>query len=153
MKLANKLFTTTVVLSAMCFSLTAIPAHASDTKLMLPIADAMAANDAKKKLGNSVKFYFVGQPTPEVIKKLGSDKVNRKTKAFGKSNEKACNWVFLSDMLSLQKRAVELGANAVVNIVNNYNNVENPSATEFECHVGAIMAGVALKADFVTIAD
>jgi hypothetical protein len=26
------------------------------------------------------------------------------------------------------------------------------SATEFECHAGAIIAGVALKGDFVTIA-
>jgi hypothetical protein len=27
------------------------------------------------------------------------------------------------------------------------------SATEFECHAGAIIAGVALKGDFVKLAD
>jgi uncharacterized protein YbjQ (UPF0145 family) len=56
-------------------------------------------------------------------------------------------------MLQLQKRARDLGANAVINIVSNYNNVEFSSETEFECHAGAIMAGVALKGDFVKVAD
>ena len=133
--------------------LTALPAQANDTKVMLPIAGAMAANDAQARLGNSVKFYFAGQPTPEIIKKIATDKVSLRTNAAFKSNEKACNWVFLSDLLELQKQALEMGANAVVNITNNYNNIENPNATDFECHVGAIMAGVAFKAEFVTISD
>lgn len=127
-------------------------AMAGDRKVMLPIAGAMAANDTKAKLEGPVQFFFAGQSTPKVLEQLGSDKTSQKTNAFAKSDDVACNWVFLSDMLSLQKRAVALGANAVVNITNNYKNVENPSATEFECHVGGIMAGVALKADFVRIA-
>jgi uncharacterized protein YbjQ (UPF0145 family) len=131
----------------------AMPAQAADNKYMMPIDAAMAANDAQSRLGDSVKFYFGKQVTPTVLKKIASDTTSLKTNAFGKSNEKACNWVFLSDMLSLQKRAKELGANAVINIVSNYNHVENSSETEFECHVGAIMAGVAFKADFVTIAE
>ncbi|MFZ6751405.1 excinuclease ATPase subunit [Undibacterium sp. Ren11W] len=142
------------VLILLVLSLIAVSnAQASDNKFMMPIAAAMAANDAPTRLGDTVKFYFGNQPTPKVIKKLGSDTTSQKTNAFAKSNEKACNWVFLSDMLSLQRRAKELGANAVVNIVSNYDHVENSSETEFECHVGAIMAGVAFKADFVTIAD
>ncbi|WP_374041196.1 hypothetical protein [Massilia sp. MS-15] len=48
-----------------------------------------------------------------------------------------------------QARAKELGADAVVNIVSNYKNVEMSSETEFECHDGAMMTGVALKGDFV----
>ena len=128
------------------------PAHARDDKVMLPIAAAMADNDAQGRLGDSVKFYFGNQPTPKILQKLGSDTTSQKTNAFGKSNDKACNWVFLSDMLSLQKRAAELGANAVIHIVSNYNNVENSSPTEFECHVGAIMAGAAFKAEFAKVA-
>jgi uncharacterized protein YbjQ (UPF0145 family) len=54
-------------------------------------------------------------------------------------------------MLQLQKRAHAVGANAVVNIVSNYGNVPMSSETEFECHDGAIMSGVALKGDFVKI--
>ncbi|HEX2930213.1 MAG TPA: excinuclease ATPase subunit, partial [Candidatus Binatia bacterium] len=64
-----------------------------------------------------------------------------------------CNWVFLSAMIALEKRAQQLGANAVVNIVSYYQKVIMSSPTEFECHAGAVIAGVALKGDFVKIAD
>ena len=40
-----------------------------------------------------------------------------------------------------------------VNIVSNYKNVEYTSETDFECHVGNVVGGVALKADFVRIAE
>jgi uncharacterized protein YbjQ (UPF0145 family) len=129
----------------------ALSAQASDIKLMFPIEGALNANDAKGRLGGDVKFYFAGQPTPKVVEKRGSDKTSQKTNSFNKSAEKACNWAFLSAMLQLEKRAKEMGANAVINIVSNYKNVENASATEFECHEGALMAGVALKADFARV--
>lgn len=134
-------------------AISAAPAHAEDNKVMMPIDAAMADNNAQGRLGTTVKFYFGNQPTPRILQKLGSDTTSQKTNAFGKSNSKACNWVFLSDMLALQKRAQELGANAVINIVSNYGNIENSSPTEFECHVGAIMAGAAFKADFAKVAD
>jgi len=127
-------------------------AHASDRKVMTPIDAAMADNNAQEKLAG-VKFYFGNQPTPKVLKKLGSDTTSQKTNAFAKTDSKVCNWVFLSAMERLHHRAMELGANAVINIVSNYDNIEYSSPTEFECHVGGIMGGVALKADFVKIAD
>ncbi len=129
-----------------------LAAMASDTVVMLPIAGAMAANDAQKRLGDSVKFYFADQPTPAVLSRITTDKTSLRTNGFGKSAEKACNWVFLSAMLQLQKRAQDVGANAVINIVSNYNDKEMASQTEFECHDGAIMAGVAFKGDFVKVA-
>jgi uncharacterized protein YbjQ (UPF0145 family) len=129
----------------------ATSAMASDAKLKMPIAGAMAANGAEAKLNNGVQFFFAGQATPKVLEKLGVDKTSQKTNSFGKSAETACNWAFLSAMMRLEKRAKDLGANAVVNITSNYGNVESASATEFECHEGAIMAGVALKGDFVKI--
>lgn len=128
-------------------------ASAADTMIRLPIAGAMAVNDAEKRLDEGVKFYFAGQPTPKVLTRITSDKTSQRTNGFGKSTEKACNWVFLSAMLALQKRAKEVGANAVINIVSNYKDNEMASATEFECADGAIMAGVALKADFVKVAN
>jgi uncharacterized protein YbjQ (UPF0145 family) len=128
--------------------------YARDTKLLLPIATAMeGANNAKEKLSGSVKFFFGNQPHPQVLTKLGTDVSNLKTNAFGKSDETACNWVFLSAMIALDKRAQQLGANAVVNIVSYYQKIEMSSPTEFECHAGAVIAGVALKGDFVKIAD
>jgi uncharacterized protein YbjQ (UPF0145 family) len=127
-------------------------ATAADKMVKFPIADALAANDAQSRLGDSVKFYFADQPTPKVLSKITSDKTSQRTNGFGKSADKACNWVFLSAMLALQKRAHEVGANAVINIVSNFKDVEMASQTEFECADGAIMAGVALKGDFVKIA-
>jgi uncharacterized protein YbjQ (UPF0145 family) len=129
----------------------ALPAQARDTKLMLPLSAAMADNDAQGRLSDSVKFYFGSQATPPVLKRLGSDQTSQKTNSVGKLAEKACNWAFLSGMLRLQARAKELGANAVINIVSNYKNVELSSDTEYECHDGAMMTGVALKGEFVTI--
>ena len=129
------------------------PAQARDTKYLLPIAAALEAQDAKNRLDGSVKFFFGNQETPKVLGKLSTDVTNLKTNAVGKSDEKACNWVFLSAMLQLEKRAKQLGANAVVNIVSYYRKEVMSSATEFECHAGAVIAGVALRGEFVKIAE
>lgn len=130
-----------------------LPVHARDTKHMLPIEPAMQVSDAQEKLDGSVKFFFGGQTHPKILSRLGSDVANRKTNAFGKADEVACNWAFLSALVAMEKRAQALGANAVVNIVSYYKKNPVSSATDFECHAGAIMAGVALKGDFVKIAD
>ena len=132
---------------------TVAPSSARDSKYMLPIAAALETKDAKEKLEGSVKFFFGNQESPKILTKLGTDVTNLKTNAVGKSDEKACNWVFLSAMIQLEKRAKQLGANAVVNIVSYYQKNVVSSATEFECHAGAVMAGVALKGDFVKIEE
>ena len=129
------------------------PVQARDTKYHLPIQAALEVKDAEEKLDGSIKFYFGNQETPKIVSKLGTDVSNRKTNAVGKSDEKACNWAFLSAMIALEKRAKQLGANAVVNIVSYYKKDVMSSATEFECHAGAVIAGVALKGDFVKVAD
>jgi uncharacterized protein YbjQ (UPF0145 family) len=128
------------------------PVHARDTKHLLPISAAMQVRDSQERLDGSVKFYFGNQKSPKVLARLGSDASNRKTNAFGKSDETACNWAFLSALVALEKRAQALGANAVINIVSYYKKNTMSSSSEFECHAGAIMAGVALKGDFVKIA-
>ena len=129
------------------------PAQARDTKYLLPIAAALETKDAKTRLDGSVKFFFGNQETPKVLAKLSTDVTNLKTNAVGKSDEKACNWVFLSAMLALEKRAKQLGANAVINIVSYYKKEVMSSATEFECHAGVVIAGVALRGEFVKIAE
>ena len=132
---------------------TVSPLHARDTRHLLPIAAAMETKDAQDKLDGSVKFFFGDQAAAQVLTKLGSDVANRKTNAFGKSDEKACNWAFLSALVALEKRAQQLGANAVINVVSYYNKKVMSSTTEFECHAGAVIAGVVLKGDFVKIVD
>jgi uncharacterized protein YbjQ (UPF0145 family) len=129
------------------------PAYARDTKYLLPITAALEVKDAKDKLDGSIKFFFGNQETPKVLTKLGTDVTNQKTNAVGRSDEKACNWVFLSAMIQLEKRAKQLGANAVVNIVSFYKKDVMSSPTEFECHAGAVIAGVALRGEFVKITE
>jgi uncharacterized protein YbjQ (UPF0145 family) len=141
-----------LAVSILCLAI-GFPAHARDTKHLLPITVAMETKDAQDKLDGSVKFYFGDQPPPQVLTSLGSDVSNRKTNSFGKSDEKACNWAFLSAMVALQTRAQQMGANAVIKIVSYYNKKVMSSAAEFECHAGAIIAGVVLKGDFVKISD
>jgi uncharacterized protein YbjQ (UPF0145 family) len=130
-----------------------LPAHAKDNAVMLPVADALATPEAKDKLGDSVKFYFGNQSHPKVITKLGTDSTNKKTNGFNKSTERACNLVFLSAMIQMKERAEQLGANAIVNIVSYYKKNEVSNPTEFECHDGGFVTGVALKGDFVKIAQ
>jgi uncharacterized protein YbjQ (UPF0145 family) len=145
----KKLILITAVTASALSSVSTV--HAADDRRLMPIAAAMAANDAQSRLGDSVKFYFGQQPVPNISEELGVDKTSQKTNSLGKSADQACNWAFLSAMIRLQKRAEQLGADAVVNIVSNYKNVEMSSEQEFECHIGTLMTGVALKGDFVRL--
>jgi uncharacterized protein YbjQ (UPF0145 family) len=52
----------------------------------------------------------------------------------------------------LQGRARKLGANAVINIYSYYDKQDISNDTHVPCHSGAIMAGVALMGEFVTLA-
>jgi hypothetical protein len=46
-----------------------------------------------------------------------------------------------------------VGANAVVNVESFYRKHAVPSKTEYECHKGFLIAGVALRGDVVQLAD
>lgn len=126
-------------------------AFARDDAHFLSISQAMQTSDFKERLNPNVKLYFADQiyPQPREIKMEVVS--NRKTNAFGKSDQAACEWVLLSALLALQERAVLEGGNAVVGITSYYKKNEFVSATEYECHAGAIMAGVALKGRIATL--
>ncbi len=126
-------------------------AAARDTQLFLPIEEAMNSSAAEEQLNGAVKFYFGKDSGPAVAKTMGSFVANRKTNGVGKSDEEACRWVFLSSLLALRDRALAEGGDAVVNIHSYYKKDEYFSATDYECHAGAIMAGVALKGTVVKL--
>lgn len=115
------------------------------------IADALSLEQAKEKLGDEIKFSFGTQPHSKILKNFGEKGTNKKTNAFGKTDEEACQWAFLSAMVSLKDRAVKEGGNAVVNIKSNYKNHETSSNETFQCGAGSIIAGVALKGKIVTL--
>jgi hypothetical protein len=121
---------------------------ARDTLLKLPVSDVLNDPSNASRL-EGVKFYFGDEPHPEVTQSFGTDRTNKKTNAFGKSDVEACKWVMLSALVQLHQRAIELGANAVINIKSNYKNNETSSATEYVCGAGALMAGVAFIGEFV----
>ncbi len=141
----------TIVLS-LSFALITAPAHSRDTALMLPIQDALETSTFKNALDPSIKLYFGKQSHPRAVKSLGTFPTNNKTNAFNKSDEAACQWVFLSGLLALQNRAKREGGNAVVNISSYYKKKTASSKTKFECHAGAFIAGVALIGKVVKVA-
>jgi uncharacterized protein YbjQ (UPF0145 family) len=78
---------------------------------------------------------------------------NKKTNAFQKSDQFACDWAFLTAMLSLRERALSLGANAVINIRSNYKKRRFVSQDKYMCGAGKIMAGVTMRGEMVRLAE
>ena len=137
-----------VLLAAASFS-----AAAADKVLHLDVKDVLDASFSSGKLDGSVNFYFAGQSTPKVLKTLEEDVTNKKSNAFGKSKENACKWVMLSALMALQEGAKARGANAVTGIVSYYKKVEYKSASQYECHAGSMISGVALKGRYAKLAS
>jgi len=124
---------------------------ARNTKAMWPIAEAMSAPEAKARLNAGIQFFFGNAPHPAVTKSFGVYTSNKKTNGTNKTDKEACDWAFLSAMLSFQQRAVELGGNAVINIRSYYDKHEVSSETEYECGSGALMSGVTFQGEVVTL--
>ncbi len=138
-----------LMFAAVFASLMTGQAFARDTVHNFPIDAALKSEPGK--VGDDIRLYFAGQPHPGVVKSFGEFATNKKTNAFGKSDDAACQHVFLSAVIELQERARKEGGNAVINIKSNYKNEERESATEYTCGAGAVVAGVALKGDVVTL--
>lgn len=126
---------------------------ARNTILQVAIEGALNHPKAGDRLNDSIELYFGDQPHPAVESKIGTWTSNKKTNAVGKSDEIACQWAFLSAMISLQQRAVREGGDAVVNIRSYYYQNDFVSQTEFECGAGAVMAGVTMVGDVVKFAE
>jgi len=137
-----------IMLVALSAALICGAAEARNDVLSLPLDKIIGTDKANQALHN-VPVYFAGQSHPAISSNWGEISTSRKTNAFGKSDEEACQWVLLSALKVLQEAAQQRGYDAVVNIRSNYQNKEFSSATEFQCGAGAIMAGVALKGDLV----
>lgn len=140
-----------ILVFALLFS--ASTGDARNTIHQLSIEEALAEGAAKEVLIDGVALYFGDQPTPSVESNHGQFTANRKTNAFNKSDEEACKWVFLSAVKSLQERARREGGNAVINIYSYYYKNKFVSDTQFECGAGAMVAGVTMIGDVVTLAE
>lgn len=126
--------------------------QARDTMLLLPFDKVVQQMLSEKKLDGSVKFYLAGATPKGQVNVVSANAVtNKKTNAFNKSDQAACEWALQSALLTLQDAAKKAGANSVTNIVSYYKRNERRDAAQFECHAGAVVAGVALKGDLANV--
>ena len=88
-----------------------------------------------------------------LIEELGEYKSNRRTNAFNKTDARACTIAFLSAVISLQTRAREVGADAVVEVKSITKNRELESATHYRCVAGNVVANVTLTGKMVRFED
>ncbi len=108
------------------------------------INEVMTSKGAKTALGNSILFFFGDEAHGKVVRNLGDIMTSKKTNAFGKSDQEACHWVFLSAMKEFKVQALKRGGNAVINIRSNYKGKTTSSSETFKCGAGSLIAGVAL---------
>jgi uncharacterized protein YbjQ (UPF0145 family) len=134
-----------IVLAAAAATLfSPLVSQARDDVLHLDFQSVVDAAIADGTLDGTVKFYLKGKGG--AVKKTFKEATsNKKTNAFNKTDEEACAWALRSVLLSFQENAKKNGGNAVVNLVSYYKKNEYKSTTQYECHAGAMVAGVAMK--------
>ena len=128
--------------------ITSTQASARNEYKEFSVADAMALEVYKTRLGTEVKFYFGDNKPTKILKTYGEWPTLKKTNAFNKTDEYACQWALLSALLSLKKRALREGGNAVTVKTNNDHRLKS-SSSNFECEVGNVVASVALIGNVV----
>lgn len=111
------------------------------------ISAALNTPEAKEVLNPKVKLYFGTAAPGKVVKENVVS--NKKTNTANKTDEKSCQWAFLSAVKQFQDRALREGATKVGNLVSYYQKSTYKSTTQYECHAGNLMSGVALKGDIV----
>ena len=126
-------------------------AAARDTVSDYAIKTVLEREQSQTLLGSDIRFFFGDSRHGKPNKNFGEFRSNKKTNAFNKSDQEACEWAFLSALVSLRDRARQEGGNAVINIKSNYRDNETSSSDRFVCGAGAVMAGVALKGTVVTL--
>lgn len=129
----------------------ALPAEARDTPYHLKIEDVKKDPRYAENVPGNVTFYFAGQQAPGSGKDLGEYVTNKKSNSFGRPDEEACRWAMISAMKELGERAVAEGGDSVINIISYYRKKPFSSDSEYECHAGGFVAGVALKGTVVKL--
>ena len=140
--------------TAVALLLGTLPAisQARDTTLFLPFDQVVTEAISTGKIDGSVKFYLAGNTpagkasvvTPGVV-------TNKKTNAFNKTDYQACSWALQSALITLHQAAKNVGANAVTDIASYYKKNERKDPKTYECHAGAVIAGVALKGNLTKV--
>jgi len=130
---------------------TAPIADARETRHKFPLEAALAKAQASGQLAPGIKLLWGTQTHPKPTAQLGPGRTNKKTNFFNKTDQEACDWAFLSAIITMTQYAQRVGGNAIVNLRSNYKNLEFSSETEYECGAGNVTGGVALIGDVVKL--
>lgn len=130
--------------------LTAVPAAARDTKDLIPISVVISMPEVACELDQNLKLYFGNQQGPQGTSR-GVTIANPKTSGVGTKDRQGYRRVMLSAPMELQKKARNVGGIAVMGIESSYKEQPFVSETEFECHAGGIIIGVALRRTIVKV--
>jgi uncharacterized protein YbjQ (UPF0145 family) len=132
-----------VLLCGLVLVLAASTAQARSTFHDLEVKHATESEIGQVKLLD-VPFYMMGQKHPKAGRDFGEFKSNKRTNALNKTDQAACEIAFLSAIISLQNRALKLGADAVIDIrsITKHNDLE--SSTNYRCAAGNVVANVVL---------
>jgi len=136
--------------AALALIFSAASASARTTFHELDVAKAKSEGVGHEKLLD-IPVFMEGQKHREIAKDLGVFRTNRRTNASNKTDEQACQIVFLTALIQLQSRARELGANAVVEVRSITRDEPFSSATQYRCAAGSIVANVALEGRLVNL--
>lgn len=105
------------------------------------LANALNDNKAKEALGSDIEFSFGGGE-----KQGAFITTSKRTTITGKGGvENACRWVLYSAIKQLQQQARKEGNKKIVNIMGNWKHKPYDSKDKFQCAVGNMLAGVALR--------
>lgn len=129
-----------VILLLLLFAATTLQAR--DTVLMMSIHNSLKKGRAIGAIGRDVSLQFGNRRLYRGQRKYTA---NRKTNAVNKTDREACEWAFFSSVRSLQDRARSKGVRRVTGIISYYKKRPRSSSSKYECHVGNIVAGVALR--------
>jgi uncharacterized protein YbjQ (UPF0145 family) len=101
---------------------------------------------------NGVRLYFAGERTPGIQRRIQNNvTTSQRARKSGRSAEWACERALMNSLIRLSTAAQNAGANAVINIRSNWDNRPYANGSEYECAIGRMMAGVALKGDIVNL--
>ena len=126
-------------------------ASADDVKAKFPIKKAVSTAVFDEKVGHQVKFFFGDPRNAPGGKSFGYASCNAKGSTLKREGEDACDWVFASCMIEMRAQADSAGADAIVGIESIYGGKVFSSDSLFECHLGKVASGVALRGNLIKI--
>ncbi|WP_025732467.1 hypothetical protein [Carnimonas nigrificans] len=147
----SRFIRTLLGVAAMLCTTTLVPQVAqADEMIAVPYRDVLAVPLAKEKLSPAVRLYFGDQLYPQPDKEEGGFYFTRRVNKAFKSGEEACRGAALEALTDLQKRANDIGANAVTHI-SSYYSKQLRSDDSLDCHVGMFTVEVTLKGKLAII--